>query len=63
MGFKYVYGLITEISEHIFDFLSEANVKNINNVREIEVLDYKDYLDKWIGYCDKYWSEINLKNA
>ncbi len=62
LGFEYVYGFVTETSEHIFDFVTEAKAKNINNVRDIEVLDHKDYIEKWIGYCDEYWSKIDLKN-
>ncbi len=57
LGFNDVYGFISEPFDYIFDFVREAELRNINSVFDIQELDHKEYQKEWHGFCNNYWSK------
>lgn len=57
LGFKYVYGFVTESDDYIFDFVKEALSRHVKNVADIAVLSHAEYEEKWFGFCDEYWDK------
>lgn len=56
LGYEFVYGFLTESSEYVFDFANEAALRGIHAISCICELEHKEYIQKWLGFCEAYWS-------
>ncbi|MPN55585.1 hypothetical protein SDC9_203269 [bioreactor metagenome] len=53
-GIKTVFVFDTETEQYIYDFVQEAQRRNIKNVSDLKRLSHEDYEKEWYSYCDNY---------
>ncbi|MFV0551156.1 MAG: hypothetical protein ACK5L6_04415 [Anaerorhabdus sp.] len=56
-GIKTVFVFDTETDQYIYDFVEEAQRRNIKNVSNLKRLSHEDYEKEWYSYCDNYFKD------
>lgn len=56
-GIKTVFVFDTETDQYIYDFVEEAQRRNIKNVSGLKRLSREDYEKEWYSYCDNYFKD------
>ncbi len=56
-GIKTVFVFDTETEQYIYDFVQEAQRRNIKNVSDLKRLSHEDYEKEWYSYCDNYFKD------
>lgn len=56
-GIKTVFVFDTETDQYIYDFVEEAQRRNIKNVSDLKRLSHEDYEKEWYSYCDNYFKD------
>lgn len=56
-GIKTVFVFDTETDQYIYDFVQEAQRRNIKNVSDLKRLSHEDYEKEWYSYCDNYFKD------
>lgn len=56
MGYPYVRAVLADSDDCIFDFVTEAQERNIKTPKDLILLSHTDYIKKWDAYCDEYFS-------
>lgn len=60
-GWKQVRAVEEEPDHVIFDFVKEAQARNIFTPQDMELLNHEAYQEKWIKFCDNYFAEKQEK--
>lgn len=55
-GFEKVRAVPAEIDDCIYDFVKEAQNRNINTPKDLILVSHQEYEEKWNQYCDDYFS-------
>lgn len=58
-GFHEVKAVLAETDECIYDFVKEAQNRNIFTPKDLLLVSHKEYEEKWNKYCDDYFSSKN----
>lgn len=52
---KNIYAFKTSSEGFIYDFIKEAQSRDIFHIRDLQILSHDDYIKKWYSYCDEYF--------
>ncbi|WP_354368895.1 hypothetical protein [Peptoniphilus olsenii] len=52
---KNIYTFKTSSEGFIYDFIKEAQSRDIFHIRDLQILSHDDYIKKWYSYCDEYF--------
>lgn len=55
-GFEKVRAVSAETDDCIYDFVKEAQKRNIFTPKDLLLVSHKEYEEKWNQYCDDYFS-------
>lgn len=55
LGYKQIYGFLTEADDYINYFVAEAKKRNILTPFDLSILKHDIYEEKWNKFCDDYF--------